>query len=111
MIKHFYSFLVEHETVELELNNLDISKKEKEHLVAIVESSMHITVVDTVLSELSEKDKKIFLQNLKSKNHDNVWKHLHEKTEKIEKKIVKAIGELTKELRKNLVDVRKLQEK
>lgn len=104
MIKHFYSFLVENETVKLELDSLDISKEEKEHLVSLVESTVHFTVIDTVLSELPEKDKKIFLQNLRSKNHDNIWKHLHKKTEQIEKKIIKAVGELTKDLRRDLIE-------
>lgn len=106
MIKHFYSYLIEQETIEIELENLDLSKEEKKHLVSIAESSIHYTVIDTILSELPEKEKKKFLENIKSKNHEKIWKHLFEKTEGIEAKIIKAANGLLKDLLKDVSEAK-----
>lgn len=102
MIKHFYSFLIEHETLILELDNLELSIKEKEHLVSIAESSIHYVVIDTVLSELPEKEKKTFLTNLKAADHEKIWKHLYKATEDIEEKIINAVNVLKKDLIKEV---------
>ncbi len=102
MIKHFYSYLIEHDTLIIELDNLELSKKEKEHLISIAESSIHYVVIDTVLTELPQKEKKTFLDNLKSADHEKIWKHLFKKTDDIEEKIIKAVNNLKKQLKEDM---------
>ena len=62
--KHFYSHLVEINEIYLSLSGMDLSEDERGHLLSLAETNIHATVINTVLSELSEEDKKIFLKNL-----------------------------------------------
>ena len=102
MKKHFYSHLVEIESLILEINKLPIEVHERAHLIALVDSNLHHTVLDAVLSELSEEEKKKFLEHVASEDHDKVWKHLNEKVDNIEEKIKNAAQSLKKELHKDI---------
>ena len=106
MKKHFYSHLVETDSVVILINELDITDEEKAHLVALVDSQLHHTVLDAVLSELSEDDKKLFLKHLLHEDHDEVWKHLNTKVDNIEEKIKKAAEDLKKELHEDVKQVK-----
>lgn len=106
MKKHFYSHLVDIESLKIGLEEMDLSKKERSHLVEIVESSVHHAVLDAVLSELSEKDKKIFLQHLISDEHDKIWEILNKKAENIEEKIKKAAEDLKEQLHKDIEEAK-----
>ena len=44
---------------------LDITPEERKHLIALAESNIHHAVLDTVLTELPEEDKKEFLKKTK----------------------------------------------
>lgn len=107
MIKHFYSYVVETDTLFLELDSLDLSVAEKKHLKMIAESSLHHAIVDVILAELSEDDKKLFLSHLHSHDHDKTWKLLRTKITDIEEKIRKTAHELKKELHKDIREVKK----
>ena len=102
MKKNFYSHLVNIEAVYFSLHALDMNEKEKQDLMAIVESSVHHLVIDTVLSELPEKDKEKFMTHLVANDDAAVWKLLRKNTKDIDKKIVKAVEELKKELRQDI---------
>ena len=102
MKKNFYSHLVNIETVYFSLHALDMSEKEKQDLMAIVESSIHHIVIDTVLSELPEKDKEKFMAHLALDDDEAVWKLLRKNTKDIDKKIIKAVEELKKELHEDI---------
>lgn len=104
MKKYFYSHLVETESLLLAIHKMDLDESEKAHIVSLIDSSLHHTVLDAVLSELSEKDKKIFLEYVVKDEHDKVWKHLNEKVDGIEQKIKTAAEELTKQLHKDIED-------
>lgn len=105
-MKTFYSHLIEVESIVLELDKLDLSDEEKIHLASLVDSSLHHTILDAILSELSEEDKKTFLQHVHEDNHDKIWKFLNERVDNIEDKIKKAAEDLKDQLHKDLQEVR-----
>ncbi len=108
MVKHFYSYIIETETVFLEIDSLSISDSEKNHLKSLAESHIHSTVLDTILSELHPEDKKEFVTHLNTKDHDRIWKFLHIKVEDAENKIKIAAHAIKKEL---LNDIKQAREK
>jgi|SRR3989338_9887899 len=98
MQKHFYTHIVEIDSLYSALDEMDLNSQEKHELILIVESHIHQVVVDTVLSELSEEDKKMFLMYLAHNRHDEVWEHLKKNIENVEGKIRKAVDDLKKDL-------------
>ena len=106
MLKHFYSFVVETDTLFLEIDSLEISDGEKDHLKALAESHIHHSVMDTILSALSDEDKRMFLDHIESKNADKIWSFLHARIEDVEDKIKEAAQDIKKELHKDLKDVK-----
>lgn len=84
-----------------------MSEEERVHLVSIIDSSLHHTILDAILSELSEEDKKKFLEHVASDDHDKIWKHLNEKVEDIEGKIKKIAESLKKDLHEDIRGVKK----
>lgn len=102
MKKHFYSHIIETSSLSLALGDIELTKEERLHLISLVDAQIHHVILDTVLSHLSEDDKKVFLQHYSSNRHDEIWKLLHSKVENIEEKIQKAAEELKKELHKDI---------
>lgn len=102
MSKHFYSHIVNIESITIELDNLDLSSDEKKELSNLINSNLHHAVLDTVLSELKEDDKKIFLKHLSEDEHEKIWELLKNKVEKAEEKIKKTADDLLEELRKDI---------
>jgi hypothetical protein len=109
--KFFYSSLIETSNISLELAEMEMSSDERFHLISLVEANIHSVVVDRVLSELSEEDKKIFLKNMVSEDHEKTWEHLKSKADKIEDKIRKTIEEFKKELLRDIAQAHKLSKK
>ncbi|HVZ12365.1 MAG TPA: hypothetical protein VG965_05020 [Patescibacteria group bacterium] len=107
MVKHFYSFIVETDTLFMEIDSLEISDHEKEHLKSLAESNIHHAVLDSVLSKLSELDKDIFLEFINSKNHERTWKFLNTKIRNAEDHIKNAAAEIKKELFKDIHEAKK----
>jgi len=106
--KIFYAHLIETSSITLDLADMDLSKEERLYLLSLVSSNIHNSVLDTVLSNLSEEDKKVFLANLDSNDHEKIWIHLKTKIEDIEDKIKSSIEDLKKELRKDIEEARQL---
>lgn len=106
MLKHFYSYIVETDTLFMEIDSLEISTGEKEHLKSLAESNIHHSIIDTVLSELNPEDKKAFLEHMESKNADRIWKFLNARVVNIEEKIKQAAHEVKKELHKDLKEAK-----
>ncbi len=104
--KHFYSHLIETSHISLELGDMDLSQEERVHLISLVESNLHHTILDAVLSELSEEDKKIFLHHAAHDKHEKTWELLNEKVDNIEEKIKKAAKALKKELHEDIEDAK-----
>lgn len=106
MSKHFYSHLVETDSLVVLINDLDITDSEKAHLISLVDSQLHHTVLDAILSELAEDDKRTFLKHLLDEDHEKIWNHLNDKVDNIEEKIKKAADDLKKELHKDIKEAR-----
>ena len=106
MIKHFYSYHVEIDSLIIEVESLPIKDHEKKHLIALAESQIHHAILDSILSELEPQDKKLFLEHLNSKNHERIWKFLRSKVRDIEGKIELAAKEIKKELYKDMEELK-----
>ncbi|PIR80219.1 MAG: hypothetical protein COU25_01330 [Candidatus Levybacteria bacterium CG10_big_fil_rev_8_21_14_0_10_35_13] len=104
--KHFYTHLIETTDITLEIAQLNVTSKERVHLLSLVEANIHSAVVSMVLSSLEPHDKKIFLQNLSINEHNKTWLHLRQKAGNIEEEIKKTIDDTISEL---LKDVRKVK--
>ncbi len=107
MKKHFYSHLVRLDSIHIALNDLELTVEERDELVGFMDSSIHHIVLDTILSELSEYDKKLFLTHLHSQKHDEIWELLHEKSKDIETKIKNAVDDLKKQLHEDIYEAKK----
>lgn len=106
---HFYKHIVSTDSLIAALEELEISADEKTHLLALAESHVYQVVLDTILSELSNEDKKIFLEHVENNDHGKIWEHLHTKTEAIEDKIKKAAEDIKKELHNDITEVTKIK--
>lgn len=104
--KQFYSHLVETDSLLIELDKMGMTEDEKAHLISLIDSSIHHTIIDAVLSELSPEDKKIFLTHVLSEEHDKIWELLDKKVDNIEDKIQQAAESLKKELHKDIQEVK-----
>ena len=102
MKKHFYSHLIKTETIAVRLQYLDLSDEERAHLLGLIDSSLHHAILDAVLSELSEQDKKKFLEHLSTGKHDRLWDFLNGRVDNIEDKIKKAADDLSEKLHKDI---------
>ncbi len=105
--KYFYSNIVDTASISIELAEIDLTPQERMHLISLAESNVHHAVLDTVLSQLREEDKKEFLTHVIHENHDKVWEFLKEKTQDIEEKIKKTAEELKEELKKDILETKK----
>lgn len=108
MKKFFYSNIITIESIHIELSQLDLSEKERSHLVSLVESIVHHSLLDAVLSELSDDDKKIFLQHVSESEDKKIWGFLKEKVVNAEEKIKNTAHQLISELKK---DIKEFKEK
>ncbi len=104
--KYFYTHIVDTSTLSLEIGDMDLTPKERLHLISLIDSNIHHEILDLVLSELNSEDKKIFLTHLASEDHDKVWKFLNEKVENIEEKIKKTAEDLKRELYKDIKETK-----
>ncbi len=102
MSKHFFSHLIEIDTLHLELDSLEMEESEKTEVRDLIEKNIYHTVLDAVLSELTEEDKKIFLSHLAEDDHEKTWKLLNKKVENIEEKIKQAAEDVKKELHQDI---------
>ena len=105
--KYFYSHLVDLESLEEELSLLDLTKDEKKELVEIAHVTLHGTILDAILSELSEVDKRKFLTLVAHGNDEKIWEHLNTKVEKVEEKISAAALQIKKELKEDITKIKK----
>ncbi len=106
MTTYFYSHLIETESLIVALNELELSEEEKIHLIGIIDSSLQHAILDAVLSELSEADKKIFLNHLADEDHEKIWQFLNGKIEHIEDKIKKVAEDLKQELHRDIKETK-----
>jgi hypothetical protein len=102
MKKHFFSHLVAVDELHIELDNLEMSDDQKEEVKKLLDESIYHTVLEAILMELSDEDKKIFLTHLLEDDHGKIWEFVNGKVENIEDKIVKAAEDIKKELHSDI---------
>ena len=100
--KHFYSHIIETSTLSLALGDVAMTQEQRVHLISLIESNLHHEILDVVLSELSDADKRLFLEHLVADEHDKVWELLNQKVDLVEDKIKKVADEVIKELHKDI---------
>jgi len=105
-MKHFYSHFIETSIISLELGEMKLTQEERIHLTGLAESQLHHVIIDTILSELSEEDKRIFLHHLSFDNHDKIWEFINKRIDNIEDKIKKSAEDLKKKLHKEIKEAR-----
>lgn len=106
MDKHFFSHLIEISTLEVEIDNMSMEEYEKDELKKLIHESIYHKVLDAILSELSEEDKKVFLKHLISDEHDKIWNLVNNKIENIEEKIKKTADEIKHELHHDITSTK-----
>lgn len=89
-MKYFYSHIIEIGDLHKALEDAGFEDHERKELVLIAEESIYHIVIDTILSELSEEDKKTFLTHVHNEHHEKIWAHLKEKISDIEEKVSSA---------------------
>lgn len=107
MRKYFYSSIVTVDSLHIALEGLEISQEEKEHLEKLIDSSLYHTILNAILGELSEEDKKLFLEQLLSENDEEILAFLQKRIDHIEEKIQNAANGLIEELHKDIKEVKK----
>ncbi|MBI2086419.1 hypothetical protein HYT74_03695 [Candidatus Daviesbacteria bacterium] len=106
-MKYFFSHLIEIESVILELEKLGLSRDQKVHLAFLIDSQLHHTILDAILSQLNDAEKRIFAKHLTEGNHDKIWKFLNDKIDGVEDRIKETANQLKEELHKDLQRARK----
>ena len=102
----FYSHLIEVESLVIELDQMDLTDEQKTHLATLVDSSLHHAILDAILSQLTDVDKRVFVSYLNEGTHERIWKFLNEKIDGVEEKIKKASEDLKLELHKDLKEAK-----
>ena len=107
---YFYAKYVVIESLLSELQDLGLSEKERHHLANLADSSLHHTILDEILSQLSSEDKKAFLHKLKTDPEDEkIMEFLNEKIEGVEERIKKVADDLVLEMQKDIREAKKVK--
>ncbi len=108
---HFYHSIIEIDSLFVELDHLDLSESERHHLSELIDTNLHHEIVDVILSQLDEDDKKVFLNHLSRGDDKQIWDLINAKAENIEDKIKSAAESVKKELHEDISEAKKLKEK
>lgn len=104
---HFYHSIVSMESLRVSIELFEFEKDEKEKLMELAERTLHHSILDLVLSELSDPDKKLFLEHHASERHQEIWRLLNSKVNNIEKKIRFEADSVAKKLHADLNRLKK----
>ena len=107
MKKHFFSHLVEIDVLESEIDNFELPSEEKDELKHLVHENIYHSVLDAILSEMNEEDKKVFLSHLVDDDHEKIWGFVNKKVLFIEDKIKKAAEDIKEEIHKDVKSTKK----
>lgn len=106
-MKYFYSHLIDIESIIVELDKLDLSKEQKIYLTSLIDSSLHHAILDAILSQLADPEKRVFMQHLTAGTHDKIWKFLNDKVDGVEDKIKKVAQDLKVKLHEDVKKAKK----
>lgn len=106
-MRYFYSYLIEVESLVGALDELNLKDHHKHNLTSLIDSSLHHTVLDAILSQLSESDKKFFLKRLSEEPESlELMDFLNSRIGKIEDKIRQTADDLKQALHKDIKDAK-----
>lgn len=108
-MKHFYSHLIEIESLTIELDKIDLADHEKDELAQLIDRNIHNTVMDAILSKIPDSEKRKFAEIANSKDHKKIWEFLQSKSDNIEEEIRKAAREIKKKLHEDVEEAKKLR--
>jgi len=106
--KTFYHHLVSTEEISIELEKLGLPEHEQIELLEIAENTIHYTIIDIVLSELKEEDKKTFLEHHAKSNHEITLRYLKEKIDDLESRIKESAEILKSNFLKDIKELKSL---
>lgn len=110
MIAYFYTKLITIEPLLEEMDSLELSDQEREHLSDLIDSSLYHVILDQILLNLSEEDKRTFLEKFSDNpNDDQLLEFLNQKVENIEDKIKKASDELITKMHQDVKQSKRLK--
>lgn len=106
----FYTKIIKIESVIEQLHNLDLSDEERIHLANLVDSSLHHIILNEVLTNLNDDDKRTFLKLLhQDPESEQLMEFLQEKIENIEEKIKKVSEELVLQMHKDIKEAKNIK--
>jgi hypothetical protein len=104
--KTFYHHLISTEDIEIELNNLGLPEHERIELLEIAENAIHYTIIDIVLSELKEEDKKTFLEHHTIGNHETTLRFLKNRIDDLETRVKESAEILKNNFIKDILELK-----
>lgn len=106
----FYSDLVEIETIIIALDEMKLDDHHKKHLSSLVDSTIHHTIMDLILSKLEPTDRAEFIKlyNQDPKNKE-IRKFLNDKIDGIDNEIKTAAKKLKEELHQDIKESKKIK--
>lgn len=112
MTTYFYAKYIVLESLIEELDLLDLSVEERYHLASLIDSSLTSAILDEILSNLDERDKRLFVDELKKDpQNEKLMEFLHERIGGIEDKIKKVADDLVKELYQDIKEAKRVKKK
>lgn len=82
MTTFFYDHLIEPERIEAHLSRIDAQPHERDHVVAVVRSTIHHDIMDAVLGRLPDDYKDSLLDHVALDKHDEALallaQHIHD---------------------------------
>jgi hypothetical protein len=109
--RYFFSHLVDIQTIHLKLQDLDLNDEEKSELVNLAHDTLHYEILNAVLAELSDDDKKIFLRQMTMSDHASLWRFLNKKVDNIESKIKQIADDVIEEMHGDIEESKKIEKK
>lgn len=110
MMKIWYQKIITIEPLLQDLNEVDLSDEERAHLSELLDSSLHHAILDEILSNLSESDKKLFLKMLHTDpDNGELIEFLNNKIDNIEDRVKKVADDLITEMHQEVREAKKLK--
>lgn len=101
---YFYSHLINFDDIHNKLMLIDAADEERQELLKILESTIHHTVIDILLTELPDEHKTVFMAHLSDNNHDKIWALITEHVDNPEDKITQTYSRLKEDVLTDILE-------
>lgn len=106
-MKYFYHKIITVESLIIELDGMGLSESQKLHLGRLIDSTIHHTVMDLILTKLPQDDHGRFVSYLKENPESEIiMEFLTERIDNIEVDIILAVENLKKEMLKDMKEAK-----